>query len=385
MITKEEAAEILKVDLTTLNEFECIDSFNNDNLLKGYICRNSDHRYGCLFIIQINEEECDQIIWATPKIDYPFDKGGNYHFPECNVIQFYEKLDGTNILSYHYKYKNNEFITFKTRLTPILKDQRFGMFKSMWIEYLKENDWVYEVIKNNPDYNLSFEMYGSRNPITIMYNIPLDVSLLFGVRTYDFVIRPPSELKTFKNTKIPRNYTMVGDDDLSNLVIRYNKHREHMSLRNKEQLTIEGLVQYCHVGKPSWIQFKCKPEEIEKIHWHWSASGFIPEKSLFNTALNVFESNDDPTITDFMELLKEEYPQELITKSYHKIEKIWDKAIERIEFTKTVNEVWILAKQNGLDVTKNKNETMRFVSKYFSKNVMNKVGGTILKLAGLLK
>jgi hypothetical protein len=36
-----------------------------------------------------------------------------------------------------------------------------------------------------------------------------------------------------------------------------------------------------------------------------------------------------------------------------------------------------------LDVTKDKNETMRFVSKYFSKNVMNKVGGTILKLAGL--
>jgi len=126
---------------------------------------------------------------------------------------------------------------------------------------------------------------------------------------------------------------------------------------------------------------KCKPEEIEKIHW--TASGFIPEKSLFNTALNVFESNDNPSIDNFIELLKEEYPQELITKSYHKIEKVWNKALERIEFTKTVNEVWILAKQNGLDITKDKRDTMRFVSIYFPKSIMGKVGGTILKLAGL--
>jgi hypothetical protein len=55
----------------------------------------------------------------------------------------------------------------------------------------------------------------------------------------------------------------------------------------------------------------------------------------------------------------------------------------RIEFTKIVNEAWILAKQNGLDITKDKIETMRFVSKHFSRNIMGKVGGTILKLAGL--
>jgi hypothetical protein len=81
--------------------------------------------------------------------------------------------------------------------------------------------------------------------------------------------------------------------------------------------------------------------------------------------------------------LKEEYPQELITKSYHKIEKTWEKALYRIEFTKAVNEIWLLAKEKGLDVTKDKNATMRFVSQYFPKSVMSKVGGTILRLAGL--
>lgn len=381
MITIEEASKILDVNIDTLNEFDVIDSFNNDNILKGYICKQSDHRYGCLLITKVNDEDCRQIIWATPKLEYPFDRSGNYHFPDCKTIIFYEKLDGTNILSYHYFYKNFEFVTFKTRLTPILKDQKFGMFKSMWLEYMNENDWVNQVIEDNPSYNLSFEMFGSRNPITIMYDIPLEVNILFGVRRNDHVIRPPSELKLTTKCKPPVSFSTIGmlyDGDLEK---HYNSMREFMSSKNKDSLTIEGMVQYCHVGKPSWIMLKCKPEEIEKIHW--TSSGFIPEKSLFNTALNVFESNDNPSIDNFIELLKEEYPQELITKSYHKIEKVWNKALERIEFTKTVNEVWILAKQNGLDITKDKRDTMRFVSIYFPKSIMGKVGGTILKLAGL--
>ena len=381
MITIEEASKILDVNIDTLNEFDVIDSFNNDNILKGYICKQSDHRYGCLLITKVNDEDCRQIIWATPKLEYPFDRSGNYHFPDCKTIIFYEKLDGTNILSYHYFYKNSEFVTFKTRLTPILKDQKFGMFKSMWLEYMNENDWINQIIEDNPRFNLSFEMFGSRNPITIMYNIPLEVNVLFGVRRDDHVIRPPSELKLNTKCKSPESFSTIGmlyDGDLEK---HYNSMRDFMSSKNKDALTIEGMVQYCHIGKPSWIMLKCKPEEIEKIHW--TASGFIPEKSLFNTALNVFENNDNPSIDDFVELLKEEYPQELITKSYHKIEKVWNKAHERIEFTKIVNEVWILAKQNGLDITKDKIETMRFVSKHFSRNIMGKVGGTILKLAGL--
>jgi hypothetical protein len=379
MITIEECSKILDVNINTLKRFEEIDTFNNNNLIKGFICRQSDHRYGCLLITNVNDEDCKQIIWATPKLDYPFDRAGNYHFPDCSIIKFYEKLDGTNILAYHYFYKNFEFVTFKTRLTPILKDQKFGMFKSMWLEYINENNWVDQVIKDNYSFNLSFEMFGSRNPITIMYDILLDVNLLFGVRRNDHAIKPPSELKLSLQTKTPNTFLLTGFT--KSLIENYNSMRDLMTSKNKDSLTIEGMVQYCHVGKPSWIMLKCKPEEIEKIHW--TASGFIPEKSLFNTALNVFESIDDPSIDDFIELLKEEYPQELITKSYHKIEKVWFKAIERIEFTKTVNEIWILAKQNGLDITKDKRETMRFVSKHFSKNIMGKVGTVILKLAGL--
>jgi len=381
MTTIEDVSKILNVEKESLKEFEAIDKFNNDNILNGFLCRRSDHRYGLLFLTKVNDEECQQIIYCTPKLEYPFDKQNNYHFPECKSLQFYEKLDGTNILAYHYLYKNEDFVTFKTRLTPILKDQKFGLFKSMWLEYLNDNNWVYEAIHENSKFNLSFEMFGSRNPITIVYDNPLDVNLLFGIRRIDGATRPPTELKTYSQTKIPDGTEINKFEDIK---IIYNQCRSIMSEKNSksENFVIEGMVQYCNVGLPSWKMFKCKPEEIEKIHW--SASGYIPTRSLFNTALNVFESIDEPKIEDFIELLKEEYPTELITKSYHKIEKTWNRALDKIEFTKIVNEVWILAKNNGLDITKDKNETMRFISKYFPRNIMGKVGGTILKLAGLI-
>ena len=94
--------------------------------------------------------------------------------------------------------------------------------------------------------------------------------------------------------------------------------------------------------------------------------------------------DDTKKLNDFLTLLREEYPQELLTKNTFKIQRIWNEVRERMEFVKTVNNVWKLAIKNGFDVTEDKRETMRFVSQYFPKNIMSKVGGVILKQAGLL-
>ena len=356
------------------------DSFNNNNKIEGFICRRSDYRYGALIIFRINGEDTEQIIYGTPKLHYPFDKSGVYKWPDVRKFKLYEKLDGTNILAYRYLYKGEECVTFKTRLTAIVKDSGFSAFKSMWIEYLSENSWVNELIQMNKFWNLSFELFGSRNPITITYNVPLEVNLLFGINESDFRVRTPDQLNLPEGVKIPASYSKSMNTDLTGI---YNYFREEMSTKNKDILTIEGLVMYADIGMNSWEMFKCKPEEIEKIHW--TASGHIPEKSLFNTALNVFESYDNPTIDSFIELLKEEYPQDLITKNTFKINRIWGEATERVKFIKQVNDVYKIAIEKGFDVKKDKNETMRFVSQYFPKSIMSKVGGAILKQAGLLK
>ncbi len=379
MITK--AAELLNVKEDELFTFSTIDSFNNDNLLEGVICRRSDHRYGALVIFKINDKETQQIIWATPKLEYPFDRAGKYHWPDCKEILFWEKLDGTNILSWQYIHKEKAYVTYKTRLTAVVKDSGFSDFKSMWEEYITHNEWVKETIKINFLHNLSFELFGSRNPITIKYDFPLEVNLLFGIDRVGGHITPLNILHISKEVKCPKKFTFVSGDD-KNLTDIYNNFRTISSEKNKEDLLTEGVVMYADTGNPSWRMFKCKPSEIE--HIHWTASGVIPKNSLFTTGLNVFESFDNPTIDNFLELLKEEYPQELLTKNTFKIQKIWDEVRIRIEFVKSVNDIYKLAIEKGFDVTKDKRETMRFVSSYFPKNIMSKVGGVILKQAGLL-
>jgi hypothetical protein len=267
------ACELLGVKPNELNSFLVTDTFNNNNELSGFLCRQTDYRYGALVIFSVNGEPCEQIIYATPKLHYPFDKNGEYHWPECRDVKYYEKLDGTNILAYHYGYRGGDFVTFKTRMTPVVKNAGFGMFESMLREYLGENLWVREVLAYNPTMNLSFELFGSRNPITIKYDIPLAMSLLFGVRRIDAAIKPPSELLLPTNAILPFMATS-GDSD-RDYTREYNEFRTQMSIRNgagcDDSFVIEGMVMYANTGEPSWRMFKCKPEEIEKIHW--AASG----------------------------------------------------------------------------------------------------------------
>jgi len=377
------AAELLNISIDYLREFSAIDTFNNNNALSGYLCYRPDHRYGALVILSINNEPCEQIIYATPKLHYPFDKNGVYHWPECRDIKYYEKLDGTNILAYHYDYQGNDYVTFKTRLTPVVKDIGYGMFESMLREYLANNEWIHQAIELNPLMNLSFELFGSRNPITVKYDTPLAVCLLFGVRCIDGAIKPPSELSLPIDAMIPfYAYSGSCNDNTQ----QYNDFRIQMSERNKfgqdESFVTEGMVMYANTGEPSWRMFKCKPEEIEKIHW--AASGSIPRIALMTTAMNVFEDKENPSINDFILLLQEEYPQSMIDKAIIKISKAWETANVQIKVTRNINEIWLLAKQHGLDVTKDKAETMRFMSKYFEKNIMRKVGSIILRQAGLI-
>jgi hypothetical protein len=344
----EVAARLLDVKEDELSPFEAPDSFNGNNILSGFLCRRSDHRYGALVISRVNGWDCEQVIFGTPKIHYPFDKDGNYNWPDVKELEFWEKLDGTNILAYHYMHEDRDFVTYKTRLTPVVKDSDLVSFKSMWIEYMMGNDWVSKVIEENPAYNLSFELYGSRNPITIKYDAPLSVCLLFGVSRFDGSIKPPGQL-ILRNVpaKLPKLFDLqYFFDDKENLTHLYNRMRFDMSEQNKESLTIEGMVLYAHVVspeegepgahgvkcEPSWRMFQCKSEEIEKIPW--TASGSIPEISLKNTALNVFEDKESPTLDDFRALLLEEYPENIITKSFHKIEGAWKWALERVHFGK---------------------------------------------------
>jgi hypothetical protein len=372
MINK--AARLLDTTEDLLQEFTEIDPFSN-NQLYGYICRESTHNYGAMVLYKINEENTEQVIYCTPKLEYPFDKGGHFHWPPITQLEIWDKLDGTNILAYHYIYNNKDYVTFKTRLSVILKNGRFGNFLNLWKECLTNSKWIKNTIQMNPEFNLSFELYGFRNPHTITYNVPLDTVLLFGVDK-DHKIKPPSQLNLDKdNVKLP---TYIQSEKKSDLTSTYEKLRSEMSAINnklKDEFTVEGVVLYAFTDEHIWRQFKCKPEEIQQIHWSNSS---IPKRELWNTAINSFEEGNS-SIEHFTKLLREEYTNQQIGRIEQKIKKVFYEAKQHVEFVQKVNHCWDEAKKQGFDITKNKADTFRFLSKFFEKKEMKKVGRVVLR------
>lgn len=372
------AASVLGVAEDEIRSFEAYDPFNNDNLLNGFICHRADHRYGALVIQSINGEPCLQTICPTPKMHYPFDKAGSFNWPDIKELHIWEKIDGTNVLAYHYDYNGEDCVTFKTRLTPVIRDMKFGYFESMWRELLSREFWIKEAIHHNPDYNLSFELYGERNPITVHYDTPLSAALLFGVRRSDYAIKPPTLLNSHHGMVMPQYFPVSSITDMTAV---YNRLRAEMTERNNGQIVEEGVVLYAHVGEPSWRQFKCKPEQVEKIHW---ANGGIPHNALWTTAINAYENNESPTLDDFIRLLREEYGESQIQRCIIRVQKIFEEARLHMEMVAAVNKAWATAQTQGFDVTKDKASTMRFLSQYFPKKDMRRVGSIVLKQAGLI-
>jgi len=162
------------------------DPFNSQNTVEGYVSRKATEYYGALLVTKINNQEIpSQLIMGTPKMHYPFtemaDGTRRYNFPSAKTIEIYEKLDGTNILAYRYLFNDYYYYTYKTRLRPFVSSGRFGNFYDMWMEVGKPYFGTIKRMIETYDCNLSFELYGARNPHLLLYKNSLDPAFLFGV------------------------------------------------------------------------------------------------------------------------------------------------------------------------------------------------------------
>jgi hypothetical protein len=371
------AAEVLDVNSEELTHFNFTDSFNSENQINCFLCKRSDHRYGALFIYKINEEETEQIVYGTPKINYPFDKTNKFHWPnDINDLEAYEKVDGTNILAYNYTYKNEKFFSFKTRLTPVISDSKFGPFLGLWKELLENNCWIKELTEKNSDFNFSFEMFGYRNIHLIDYDFPLKTLLLFAINNKNHKIYPPSNFSVDESNFPKRFYFSSTDLKNKKLTEFYNSMRDVATTINSEELKIEGYVFYSRNNDNLYKMYKCKAKQVELEHWK---SEYIDENSIWTTCINAHESEEDPSLEYIIELLKEEFSETKINKSYNRIEKNLQTAKEHVKIICKINEVYYKAKEKGFDVKQNKNETFRFMSQFFNKKEMRFVGAIILK------
>lgn len=317
----------------SVQQFKEHDPFN-DNEIEGYLFRRADMRYGMLYITHVNGKPAEQIIWATPKLHYPFDKNGDYKFPDnIDSIRVFEKIDGSNVMGYQYHdHEGNPFVTYKTRLRPVIKDGNFGRFEVMWREILDMYPEIPEEIFKSP-YNFSFEMYGKRNKILVDYDVSLDAKLLFARdRKTGNLFTPEMASKV-----LPKAPVITNIDHNSNLeeeykrVVEYLNGKIKVTERENEQDLVQGMegsIWYLLSGNKDeeFIQYKCKPDYVRDIHFE--ASGTIPKHSIYITCINAFEEKDDPDINYIKQLLLEEFSEEKILKKWYTIEQI----LEQVRF-----------------------------------------------------
>jgi len=356
-------------------KFECQDSFNKGNTIEGYLCRISDIRYGMLYIEFVNGVYCPQWIWATPKIRYPFDKTGVYSKVDVDRIEMYEKTDGTNILAYIYEDKaGKQYVTYKTRLTPVVRDGTYGRFERMWRDILKVYPEIPKFCLDN-GVNASFEMHGYRNPILIKYSFPLDAKLLF-CRGHDGRIFPPSKYDLTKyGLKSAELYRVLESYD--SFEAEYKKAEEELN----QQLKVieiemgddivegwEGMIWY-NIRGEEILLLKCKPDYVRDIHF--LASVGIPKNSIYITCINAFEEKDEPTLEYVLELLREEFEEQHIQKKIRTIENIYKMVYARMVLRAEV--IGMYEAQPEFDIKKDKGTVMRYFSEKYPKKMMSRV------------
>lgn len=359
------------------NSFCEIDPYNPKNEVSGFISRKSNEFYGALIITHINNKKVpDQLIMGTPKMHYPFDSRAdgsrNYSFPKAKTIEIYEKLDGTNILAYSYIAPDDyQYITYKTRLRPFLGSGKFGDFFNMWNEISKSHQT--EIIKIIKKYNmnLSFELWGARNPHLVVYSVPLTFSLLFGINN-EGKIFSPIEFGVISDIY---HFPVLEPLKIINKDYVWNYEELQKELQSKLTQTedgfysgMEGTVWYLHTIESKCIQLKCKPETIEAIHFSQGVG--LSKNVILATCWNAFENTDTLTLEFIKQLLIEEFKPEVVESKHYLIESCIDFVTKEMEFKTKVLEKY---KTTGKNILLEKREVMRELSQYFPREKMKKV------------
>lgn len=377
------AAALLDVKLDELVFFDEPDTFN-DNQLSGYLCRRSDHRYGTLVIGSVGGIETDpQVIYTTPKLHYPFgrtpDEERRYHWPEnIQAVEVYEKLDGTNICIYGYADSHGErFVTFKTRLTPVVRGNRFGDFAKLWSEVLGQHQALRcpsAVLTG--EFSLSFELYGHRNVHTIVYPVPLVCRLLFGIDQQlaaggGGIVSPASlELGPLAEFALQPLKIFTGSTDLTKWYesMRADANEQNKALDGGDRFEgTEGFVFYvCSLNH--WIQFKCKPENIEALHW---LSDFIPLNTIIATTWAALEETENLDTQIITRLLREEFTEVQCLTSTQRIETAIETVQARVIWRLRVGEAFAATGLNW--ETDGKPAVMRALSSWFAGSQMKEV------------
>ncbi|MFB3891420.1 MAG: hypothetical protein ACE15C_05280 [Phycisphaerae bacterium] len=363
----EEACKLIGLEAKWLQPFDVEDPFNDQLRMEGFISQKPDHRYGGLAILRVGGRPAPQVVYGTPKLQYPFGRDGAFHFPPIRSIDLFEKLDGTNICAYRYLDADGSLrTTYKLRLYPVLRNGKWGPFLDMWREMIARYPSIPDLAARN-DCSVSLELYGSRNTHLVVYEEPLAAALLFGIDRSGNPVSPLS----LDPLGLPLARHWGHLDARCDPVAEYARIRAEMEAGMKhldegKLQGAEGTVWYVTRATGELVLFKCKPESVEAVHW---AAG-INKEAVTATCWNVFETQDTLTYETLLPLLQEEYSIEEIERFRMYIDDCIAEVNEQLAYRNRVLEAY---RALGMSLAADKAGVMRALSKQFNKKDMKKV------------
>lgn len=270
-------------------------------------------------------------------------------------------------------------LTYKLRLSPVLRNSKWGPFLDYWRELLACHPELPGLVEAS-GCHLSFEMYGARNAHLIAYEEPLAVALLFGVRPADAAVVGPFHLAARGVPVAPLIGELRAGEDP---VARFQALREEMERRNRpaadDKLAgTEGAVWYVTEPSGRVTLWKCKPESVEEIHW---AVG-INKAAVIATCWNALETTDTLTYETLLPLLLEEYQPDDIEKFRANIDDALRQVNAEQAFRQRVREAYEAVKAEGLSITRDKGAVMRQLSGKFPREQMARVYAEIVSFGG---
>lgn len=327
-------------------------------------------------VLEVGECELDSLKQSTGSYVYDLTVEDTHtYFVQGGIL-----VHNSNILAYGYTDGRKTFVTYKTRLQPLLKASRWGDWGALWRVMLQK----YPDIPTLPERNnaaVSFELYGSMNPHLVAYDVALDVKVLFGVTVKGEIV-PVSALDTGSVAPAKLEAEVRNQSELR---ATYERLREKMTALNRAnahtgKFVTEGMVLYCHTLEGKVIPYKLKPEEIEEIHW---AAGQGISKSIVQQACwKALENGYDLSVDSVRCILEEDWEPrqvDVVTAAGFVNDVITD--IERqVAFKAEVLERY---RALGVSLRENKSAVMRALSPHFNKSDMQKVYAIIAIEEGL--
>jgi hypothetical protein len=373
----DQASIVLDVDRKYLQPFESEDPFNPGMLVEGALCQKPNHLYGALAILRVNGHSCPQKIYATPKLHYPFGKDGTFHFPPVRDIHCYEKLDGTNVLAYSYHdAEGAAYRSYKLRLSPFLRNGKWGDFLEMWKTLLSQNPSA-ATLGLAENLHVSYEMYGSENEHLVKYDKGLDLAALFAIRrdTSELVAPFALPLGETPSPRLLMRLDSTTDPTAAFAQLRAEMEDLNTPSENGKIKGTEGAVWYVRSPNGAVSMWKCKPESVEEIHW---ATG-INKEAVMATCWNLLESSDCLTFESLQPLLLEEYQADDIEKFKPHIDDCLRRVEQEQNFRLSVKSAYEELRSEGLDIQSSKGEVMRALSRKFPKDQMSRVYSAIVR------